>query len=241
MGRLREILLLAIPMMLLFAGAGGVLLVHEALKPITTVIATAQSISSSDLSGRIAYSGPEGEPAQLARTFDHMLDRLEKGFELERRFTADASHELRTPLTAIKGQIEVTLTKNRSAREYREVLVSLGRESNRLIRLTNDLLLLSRIGLSAQPHSVTSIDLPDLVMATLDQISPLADAKRISVTTETPKETVRIPGNFDQLARLFWALLDNSVKYTPTDGSIAVDVRKTDQGSARVSIRNPVW
>ncbi|HUX20194.1 MAG TPA: ATP-binding protein [Spirochaetia bacterium] len=238
MSRLREDLLLAIPLMLILAGAGGVLLVHESLKPISTVIATAQSISSSDLSGRIAYSGPEDELTQLARTIDRMLDRLEEGFELERRFTADASHELRTPLTAIKGQIDVALSRDRTKEEYQEVLSSLRRESDRLIRLTNDLLLLSRIGLPRRPNPQSRINLPDLVMATVDQISPLAETKQIHISSASSAEIIEISGDFDQLIRLFLNLLDNAVKYTPYGGSIVVGVTGGTNGSPAVSISN---
>jgi signal transduction histidine kinase len=104
--------------------------------------------------------------------------------------------------------------------------------------LTNDLLLLTGIGLPTRSTVDTSINLSDLVMATVDQISPLADAKGISVTAESPQKTVQVSGDFDQLTRLFWNLLDNSVKYTPLGGSIAVAVGKTDQGSVCVSISN---
>lgn len=238
MSRLRAYLLLAIPLMLLLAGAGGILLVHEALKPISKVIATAQSFGSKDLTGRIAYDGAEDELAQLSRTIDRMLDRIEEGFEHERRFTADASHELRTPLTAIKGQIEVALSRDRSGDEYREVLSSLRTESDRLIRLTNDLLLLSRLGLSNRPHAWTLINLSDLVLATLDQMSPLAEAKGITVETHVPSEPLEVTGDFDQLIRLLLNLLDNAVKYTPAGGVIRVEVASRDPEVTTVTVSN---
>ncbi len=238
MSRLRTDLLLAIPLMLLLAGAGGILLVHEALKPISKVIATAQSFDSKDLTGRIAYNGAEDELAQLSRTIDRMLDRIAEGFEHERRFTADASHELRTPLTAIKGQIEVALSRDRSADEYREVLSSLRTESDRLIRLTNDLLLLSRLGLSDRLRSWSDINLCDLVPATLDQMSSLVEAKRISVETSIPSEPLDVSGDFDQLIRLLLNLFDNAVKYTPEGGTIRVEVGAPAGDSATVMVAN---
>ena len=239
--RLRTYLLLAIPLMLLLAGAGGILLVHEALKPISKVIATAQSFGSNDLTGRIAYDGAEDELAQLSRTIDRMLDRIEEGFEHERRFTADASHELRTPLTAIKGQIDVALSRDRSNEEYREVLSSLRTESDRLIRLTNDLLLLSRLGLSGRPPAWTPINLCDLALATLDQMSPLAEAKGIVVETNIPSRPLEVLGDFDQLVRLLLNLLDNAVKYTPEGGTIRVEAtsRSSELASVRVSNSGP--
>lgn len=236
--RLRTVLLLAIPLMLLLAGAGGVLLVHEALRPLSAVTATAQSISSSDLSRRIAYAGPEDELAQLSRTFDRMLDRLEQGFELERRFTADASHELRTPLTALKGQIDVALSKERSAPEYREILGWLAKEADRLIRLGNDLLLLSRIDLPRGRSQALVINLTDLLQATLDQIAPLAEQKGIRIEGPPEEGAIEVRGDFDQLVRLFLNILDNAVKYTPPKGEIRLSMARSSPERVVVTIAN---
>lgn len=236
--RLRAVLVLAIPLMLLLAGAGGVLLVHEALRPISKVTATAQSISSSDLSQRIAYDGPDDEIARLARTFDRMLDRLEEGFELERRFTADASHELRTPLTALIGQLEVAISRSRTAAEYQRILASLKTEANRLIGITNDLLLLSRIGLSNHTPTTTAIDLSDLVQATVEQFASLMEVKGIRMSLHGTERPIPIVGDFDQLVRLFLNLFDNAVKYTPPGGEIAVTLGEPANRWASVAVSN---
>jgi HAMP domain-containing protein len=100
---LRAQMILGIPLALFLAGLGGLFLASRALRPIDRITRTAQAISARDLSRRIAYDGPPDEVGRLATTFDQMLDRIESGFERERRFTADASHELRTPLAAMKG------------------------------------------------------------------------------------------------------------------------------------------
>lgn len=236
--QLKTVLFFAIPIMLLLAGAGGVLLVYEGLKPISRVTATAQSISSEDLSRRIAYDGAEDELARLADTFDRMLDRLQQGFEQERRFTADASHELRTPLTALKGQIDVALARDRSAGEYHEILTSLSEESDRLIRLTNDLLLLSRIGLPGRRHELEVVNLTDLVSATAEQISPLAQSKGIELIVDEGDDAIEVLGDFDQLVRLFLNLLDNAVKYTPDNGEILITMKTSSQKTAIVAVRN---
>ena len=121
-------LLLGLPVALLLAGLGGILLADRALRPIDRITRTAQAIGAHDMSRRIGYRGPADELGRLAATLDQMLDRLQAAIARERRFTADAAHELRTPLTAIKGRIDVALDRPRSGDEYVRTLRELERE-----------------------------------------------------------------------------------------------------------------
>jgi heavy metal sensor kinase len=233
----RAQLLLMVPLLLVFGGAGGILLVRQALKPIASVIETADSISSSDLSRRIAYAGPADELSRLASTFDRMLDRLQEGFDAERRLTADVSHELRTPLAAIKGQIDVALGRPRSADEYRAVLASLAAQTDRIVRLTNDLLLLSKLE-RARAQSMDEVNLSDLIDATVDHLRPLAAQRSIVIDSSDLAEDLHVLGDFDQLMRLAYNLLDNAVKYTPRGGDIAVAAACPAGEEARLTISN---
>jgi heavy metal sensor kinase len=234
LGSLRTQLLLGLPLVLLLAGVGGLFLADRALRPMDHIARTAQAISASDLTRRIAYHGPADEVGRLANTFDHMLDRLQAAFERERRFTADASHELRTPLTTLKGRLDVTLSQPRSRVEYEDTLRDLGREVNRLIRLSTDLLFLARLDeghLHLQPEA---LDFNDLLDALIEQVQPLAEAKGVSLITESPAGLV-IHGDPDHLIRLFLNLLDNAIKYTPPGGQVTV--RAGNEGAGvRVAI-----
>jgi signal transduction histidine kinase len=111
-------MLLGFPLALLLAAAGGLFLARRALAPVDRMTSTAAALSASGLTRRINYRGPPDELGRLATTFDTMLDRLAAAFARERRFTADAAHELRTPLTALKGRIEVALSRSRPAEEH---------------------------------------------------------------------------------------------------------------------------
>ena len=233
----RAQLLLMVPLLLIFGAAGGILLVRQALRPIASVIETADSISSSDLGRRIAYSGPAGELSRLASTFDRMLDRLQAGFEAERRLTADVSHELRTPLTAIKGQIDVALGRPRSTDEYRAVLTSLATQTDRIVRLTNDLLLLSNLERTRELR-MDEVNLGDLINATVDHLRPLAAQRTIVIDSAAVGEDLCVLGDFDQLMRLAYNLLDNAVKYTPPEGDIAVAAARTSEEKVRLTISN---
>src|SRR5918992_3535364 len=141
---LLQIMILACPVALLAASFNGVFLAGRALSPIGNITRTAHQISAVDLSRRLNLRLPDDEVGRLARTFDEMIARLDNAFQRQRQFTADASHELRTPLTIIKGQIDVSLQRDREPEAYRQVLQGINAEVDRLIRLTSSLLTLTR-------------------------------------------------------------------------------------------------
>lgn len=214
---------------------GGLFLANQALSPIDRVTRTAQAISTRDLTKRINYHGPNDEIGRLAKTLDQMLDRLDKGFEQERRFTSDASHELRTPLTALKGRIEVTLNRLRSPEEYKDTLAGLGVEVDRLVRLSNSLLYLARLD-QAQSNKVwqfEKLNLSDLLDSVVESMQPVAELKQLELSGQILPD-ISIQGNLDQLTRLFLNLLDNAIKYTPEGGRVSVNLIK-DNNNANIT------
>ena len=224
---------------LLLAVLGGLFLANQALQPIDRVTRTAQAISTQELSRRINYKGPADEIGRLAQTLDQMLERLEVGFEQERRFTADASHELRTPLTALKGRIEVTLSRPRSQQEYQETLDDLNVEVNRLIRLSSSLLYLARLDQNNQEWQSETLNLSDLLDSIVETMQPVAELKGIDLSGQI-QDGWQVQGNLDQLTRLFLNLLDNAIKYTPAGGRVIVSLEKQgDRALIKVSDSGP--
>ncbi|NUM48523.1 MAG: HAMP domain-containing protein [Anaerolineales bacterium] len=212
-----------LPLVLVLAGAGGYFLASRALAPISHLTQTAQGITAHDLSRRIAYHGPADEIGQLALTFDQMLTRLEEAFQREQRFTSDAAHELRTPLTVLKGQIEVTLSRPRLPDEYETKLLELNQHVDRLIRLSNALLFLSRADQNQIAWHPVPLNLVDLLQVMAEEIRPLALARSLTFDVSLP-EPLWMIGDPDHLTRLFLNLLDNAVKYTPAGGQITLRV-----------------
>jgi heavy metal sensor kinase len=224
LSRLRRALLLGLPLMLVLAAAGGLFLAGRALAPIDHMAASAERITGSDLSGRMGAQGSE-ELGRLAAAFDRMLERLEEAFRRERRFVSDVSHELRTPLTALRGRIEVTLTRPRSRPEYEDTLRALQTEVERLTRLSEDLLLLARFDRGALKPRTERVDLSGLLTAVAGQVRPLAEARGQRLEDRVEPGLV-VPGDPDQLIRLFFNLLDNAVKFTGDGGRIGVAARR---------------
>ncbi|NJM75650.1 MAG: HAMP domain-containing protein [Acaryochloridaceae cyanobacterium RU_4_10] len=220
-------MLMSVPVVLIAAALGGLFLANRALKPIAHITRTAQEIGAGELSRRIGDRGTTDEVGRLARMFDQMLDRLQDAFEREKRFTADASHELRTPLTAIKGRIGMILSQPRTQAQYESTLSQLDVQVDRMIRLTNDLLFLSRLEQQRLPWNPVILDLSNLLEATAEQMRPLAEERQIRLL-ENIKPGLSVQGDPDHLIRLFLNLLDNAIKYTPVDGQVNIKAVQQD-------------
>ncbi|BAZ46114.1 integral membrane sensor signal transduction histidine kinase [Chondrocystis sp. NIES-4102] len=235
---LLTIILFAVPLILLFAALGGLLWADRALSPINSIIRTASAINPDDLSYRINYQGASDEVGRLAITLDRMLDRIESAFEHERRFIADASHELRTPLTVIKGRIGVALSRLRTPREYQTTLQDLDVQVDRLIRMTNGLLFLTRLEqeqLQGQGN-FWRVDFSNLLEILAEQIEPLAQDKQLDFKSEIAPD-LYILGDGDLLTSLFLNLLDNAIKYTDNGGKVRL-VAKCEGQNLSIVISN---
>jgi heavy metal sensor kinase len=230
------IIAIAYPLTLGVASAGGAFLAGRALGPIDSITQAARRISAADLSQRLNLPLPDDEVGRLARTFDEMIARLEEGFRRQRQFTADASHELRTPLTAIKGQVEVALSRDRDAESYRQVLQAVNEESDRLIRLAESLLTLARADAGGVALSRERLELRGLVPAVAEQVAPAAQAKgvRLLVAGGPP---LAILADEDMVIQLLLNLLDNAVKYSPDCKTVWVEAAAAD-GSVMISVRD---
>ena len=159
-----------------------------------------------------------------------MLDRLEGAFAEVRRFTADASHELRTPLTILKGEVEVALRTERDPAEYRKVLESCLEEANRMTRMVDNLLTLTRADAGQLSLERRPVEIGILLARVVARGRPLGEGRGVSVSlTEGPPVTVL--GDPDRLEQVFMNLVDNGVKYTPAGGRVTVGWRLAPHGA----------
>jgi two-component system OmpR family sensor kinase len=218
LGRYVETLLALIPLGLALATLGGMTIARAGLKPVADISRAARQIGAADLGERVAVRGSGDELDHLAETLNAMLARLEGAFAQMRRFAADAAHELRTPLTALRGGIEVALRADRSSAEYRAVLRSSLEEVERLIRLAEDLLLLSRLE-AGGARPAARVALEPLVLEVFDLARRLAQPAGVVVHVEAT-EPLEVEGDEAALRRAYRNLVENAVKYTPAGGKV---------------------
>ena len=231
--RYRDTLIVLIPLGVGLAALGGAIIAWMALRPVDEMTRTARRITAEDLSGRVERTGAGDELDRLAETLNGMLARLEEAFAQIRRFAADAAHELRTPLTVLRGGIEVALRMDRSPDEYRRVLASSLEEVGRLIRLAEDLLLLSR-SLAGPEGSREEIDLEPMVLEVLDVAVRVGRPAGVSVRLDTTAPA-RVAGDAAALRRALLNLVENAVKYTPAGGKVELGLG-TSLGHAEITV-----
>jgi len=235
LGRYLQTLLVLVPLGLVLAAAGGAVTARVALRRVDEMTRTTRRITAEDLSQRIAVRGTGDELDRLAETLNGMLTRLESTVIQLRRFTADAAHELRTPLTVLKGGIEVALRAQRSGEEYRAVLASSLEEVERVSRLAEDLLLLSRLTAGVEEER-TRVDLEPIVLEVLDVGSRLARDTGVSLRLAEAEPAIVI-GQPRSLWRALLNLVDNAVKYTPAGGKVELTLTRRD-GRAELSVQD---
>jgi heavy metal sensor kinase len=233
--RYLDTVVVLIPLGVALTAAGGALVARAALRPVDEMALAARRITAEDLGQRISLRGTGDELDRLAETLNGMLGRLAAAFTEMRRFAADAAHELRTPLTALKGGIEVSLRAPRAADEYRGVLGSSLEEVERLIRLAEDLLLLSRS--TAGPETPRGpVELEPLLLDVFDVGVRLAQGKGVSVRIEDAAPAT-VKGDALALRRAALNLVENAVKYTAPGGKVELSLT-TDDGHAILAVQD---
>ncbi len=162
---------------------------------------------------------------------------LERSFMMQKQFIEDLSHELKTPLSVLKGEMEVTLKKLRSPEDYESILKSGLDETNTLIRIVENLLMLARFDSNAIPLEMKTLDAAEIIRNAARDVKVLADQKNITISL--PPAAVagatKIKGDEGQIRRLFLNLFDNAVKYTPEGGSVTVDIAE-DHPYVKISV-----
>ncbi|QEC52611.1 signal transduction histidine kinase [Anseongella ginsenosidimutans] len=170
----------------------GLIYAGSILKPIAQIIQKVNRITASNLHLRLEVHEPPDELADLALTFNRMLDRLETSFDIQHNFISNASHELNNPLTAIVGESEVALSKNRDAEEYRQSLEVISREASRLERITLNLLKLAQTSYNDQGLVVERFRLDELLLEIKKDINENNPGNKVQLDFSNAREEERL-------------------------------------------------
>ncbi len=219
--RYQQQLWLVLAVALLVCVAGGLLIAWRELRPLREISATARAISASTLDQRLNAEPLARELAELATTFNGMLDRLEDSFARLSQFSGDIAHELRTPIHNLRGEIEVTLSRQRSDAEYRDVLGSCLEECGRLTQMVESLLFLAR---AEQPQTLLKLDdlhLPDELETLRAFYEAAAEEAGVTLVVESPP-VLTLRADRALFQRALGNLLTNALTHTPRGGQIAV-------------------
>ena len=231
--KLRNSLMLTVPIFLLISVSAGYWLAGRALLPLIEVTGGLAAIKPRDHARRLPLPHADDEVARLVHALNALLDRVERASAAERRFAADAAHELRTPLTVLRSGIEVTLNRPREAAEYAQALEAALSDVIALASTADELLTLARLD---QELALTtqSVDWTSLVAEAVITLEPLAQARSLTLRTVLQGDVI-VDGNRSYLRRLLNNLLDNALKFTPARGLIEVTL-EARAGHARLSI-----
>ncbi len=219
------ILVSIVPLALIIASIGGIFLANKVLKPINEINRITREITSKNLQLRVPLPSTHDELGQLVETINEMIERLEKSFLQIQQFTADASHELKTPLTILKGEAELALRKQRDPEEYREYLRSSLEEINRMTRLVQDLLILSRADTGRLTLHKEPLNLATLVDACCDQCRFLGEGQEVKVLFDRQEE-IWVLGDKYRLKQMLFNLVENAIKYSDRGRKVEVHTRQ---------------
>jgi signal transduction histidine kinase len=196
---------------------GGWIFSGEALKPISKVVQQVETITGFNLKKRVGEGNGKDEIAQLAITFNQMLDRIEAAFEAQRSFVSNASHELRTPLTAITGQLEVTLLNKRSAIEYENILHSVLDDIRDLNKLTNGLLEIAQASIDFSQMKLKSFRVDEMIWQARNEVMKRHDDYTIHINFKSfpdNENELIIPGIETLFKTAIINLMENGCKYS---------------------------
>jgi len=232
---LRQAFLFGLPIPLLLALAGGFWLVRKSLAPVADMSLTADAITADNLSQRLQITNPKDELGRLGKSFNHLLDRLEASFDVQRRFMSDASHEFRTPVSIARTAAQVTLERpERSEAEYRDALTVIDGQLQRMGRLVEDMFLLATSDSGALQLQPERFYLEEVINESASAARLLATKKQIRLSVG-PFEELPCLGDLARIRQAIMILLDNAIKYSPANSTINI-LASNQNGQLQIDI-----
>jgi heavy metal sensor kinase len=233
--RLTAIVAIGGPLLVAAIAGLGWVLAGAALRPVERIREEASAISSSEPDRRLPVPDTGDELQRLAETLNGMLDRLHRALDRERRFVDEASHELRTPLGVLSAEVELARKRGRTPEELAAALASIEQETDRLRRLTQDLLVLARSDRGRLPVHREDVDVSAVIDRVVDEFDERARRSGVTVRGEGDAVHARVDG--DRLRQAIENLVDNGIRHAGDGGTVDVRADRAD-GRLRVIVRD---
>jgi signal transduction histidine kinase len=207
-------------------------------RPLAKLASAAEDIAAGHYSRRVGIRGTD-EIGTLGSAFDRMAEAVERARKAQREFLANVSHELKTPLTSligfsqalVDGSLKTDLERTRAATIVHE-------ESERVLRMAQELLDLARVEAGSISFHITAVDLGAQLQQQLAIVRPRAEARQLSLELDAPAEIPPVAADPERLHQILDNLMDNAVKYAPSGSTITTSAR-LDGGSVEAIVSNP--
>ncbi|MGH2683663.1 MAG: sensor histidine kinase [Actinomycetota bacterium] len=222
LARLAALLVAGGPLALALLGGVGWVVAGAALRPVEAMRAEAAAISASEPGRRLPVPRTGDEVARLGVTLNQMLDRLEEALERERRFVDDASHEIRTPLANLRTELELALRRSRTTGELEQAVRSAAQETERLVRLAEDLLVLARSDRGRLPVRRELVEVAQVAGSVVEAFGARAAEAGVNIDVQVP-EGLRATLDPLRIRQALGNLLDNAVGHTPAGGWVRIE------------------
>lgn len=251
LSRLKALLTFLFFGMIAIVATSGWIYAGRALRPIKKIMNQMQSISTKDLSRRLADSDRPDEIGRLAGIFNSLLARIENAFNLQKTFVANVSHELKNPLTKITSQLEVILLKERNHTEYKETIQSVLEDIKELNQLSTSLLDLASLNQDAQTFTMSRLRLDEILWEVRDATLLIDPHFTVDLTLPQMPEDANqlyVTGNPYLLKTAFQNLVENACKFSEdnkcvvsllcSNGILQVRVQDNGPGIQKKDLQN---
>jgi signal transduction histidine kinase len=247
---LLKLLLTAVPLTLIAATLLGLWFARRALQPVADIIDSAKNLSPVNLSARVPVPVVDDELKTLSLTLNELLARLQRAFESQERFVADASHELKTPLAILRGELDVLNLRKRTPQETQEFLGSASKEIDSLTGIVENLLTLARVDAGAGSLTLTKVALDEVALDVIARLGPRAREKgveirmQLEVAPEAAAATeghaaeghgFEVRGDSGLLRSMIHNLLENATKFSSSQTAVELRLGESN-GNVKLEI-----
>ena len=218
---------------ILICGTVGFWIARRSMRPMRLLTRTLQRVRATKLSERLDANRLPSELTVFAASFNDMLDRLEDSFNRLTRFSTDLAHELRTPINNLRGEAEVSLSKARTAEEYRQILESSIEEYEHLSHMIESLLFIAKAEGTDIAIQRSEFSAEKEILAVLDYYDAYIDEKKITISFTGSAVLSADPMLF---RRVMTNVLSNAFRYTPAGGRVTVTVTRAPDGEVKIAV-----